>query len=267
VILMRYLLPIRIDSAWFGFDALDVEEILTVSSCVSLPAAGQGVVGVLRWRGQALAVVDIGSGAATLAPGTMRSRVVVVRVAGGGTIAVPVTAVQEVRERSAADPPMIDVPALLRAVAGHEAPGARPREQELFHTDAPPGRPGGEVNLVTISSERVDYALLTDAVRSIVSPRDWTGPEPFDFAEIAHAPRAGGAPQERLVVVSAAGRELVLRVAGAVSFRQLEASQLLPLPPLARGRASGDLVDRIAFLDDQPPLLLLNPAAFPAASA
>jgi len=264
---VRHLLPVRIDSAWFGFDALDVEEILTVSSCVSLPVAGQAAVGVLRWRGQALAVVDIGSGAATLAPRTMRSRVVVVRVAGGGTIAVPVTAVQEVRERSGADPPMIDVPAVLGAIAGHEALGARTREQGGFHTEAAPGRPGGDVNLVTISSEGFDYALLTDVVRAIVSPRDWTGPEPFDFAEIAHNPRPRGAARERLVVVSAAGRELALRVAGAVAFRQLEASQLLPLPRLSRGRASEDLFDRIAFLDDQPPLLLLNPAAFPAASA
>jgi chemotaxis signal transduction protein len=266
VTLMRHLLPVRIDSAWFGFDALDVEEILTVSSCVSLPVAGQGAVGVLRWRGQAVAVVDIGSGAATPSPGTMRSRVVVVRVAGG-PIAVQVTAVQEVRERSDADPPMIDIPAVLRAIAGHEAPAAHTRDREAFHADAPPGRPGGDVNLVTISSEGFDYALLTDVVRAIVSPRDWTGPEPFDFAEIARVPRPGATAQERLVVVSAAGRELVLRVAGAVSFRQLEASQLLPLPPLSRGRASGDLFDRIAFFDDQPPLLLLNPAAFPAASA
>jgi hypothetical protein len=63
-----------------------------------------------------------------------------------------------------------------------------------------------------------------------------------------------------------AGRELALRVAAAVSFRQVESSQLLPLPAILRGRAARDLVDRIAFLDDQPPLLLLNPAAFPGSA-
>jgi chemotaxis signal transduction protein len=260
---MHHILPVRIDSAWFGFDALDVEEILTVPSCVPLPNTRQGVVGVLRWREQALAVIDIASGTSALAPGTMRSRVVVVRAAGAASgsdaIAVPVSSVREVRERrheEAEDPPTVDVPALLRAIAGPESPGEHALEEQPARADDAPA------NLVAISCAGVDYALATDVVRAIVSPRDWTGPDPFDFAELARAPRGHTTAQERLVVVSAAGRELALRVAGAVSFRQLEASQLLPLPPLLRGRAPRDLVDRIAFFDQRPPLLLLNPAAF-----
>jgi hypothetical protein len=117
------------------------------------------------------------------------------------------------------------------------------------------------VNLVTISGARVDYAMLPDIVRAIVSPRDWTGNEPVDFEEIVRAPRSRTPPQGRVVVLSVAGRELALRVAGGISFRQLDASQLLPLPALLRGRASRDLVERVAFVDDQPPLLLLNPSA------
>jgi hypothetical protein len=159
-----------------------------------------------------------------------------------------------VREASDGDVPAVDVAALLEAItrSGSESPRAAE------------DRPGaGAANLVVLPGADVDYAVVVDVVRAITSPRDWAGAKPLDLAAIVRAPAAGvtgATPRERLVVVRAADREVALHVGGAVSFREVEAARLLPLPPMLGGRLS-DLVERVAFFDDQRPLLLLNPAA------
>jgi chemotaxis signal transduction protein len=252
---MRHVLPVRIDATWFALDALDVEEILTPPSCVPLPAAPPRVVGVLRWRERALAVIDIGDGAEGLAPGAVRSRVVVVRPsAGGEAIALPVSAVREVREASAADPQVFDVAALLHAL-GADAVGDPP-VQPLRS-----GSSGGAVHLVVISGSAFDCAMMVDVVRSIGSPRDWADAEPLDLKAIVQAPPGRAGQEERILVIDAAGagRRVALRVGGEISFRELEASRLLPLPAVFQAPAA-HLVDRVAFFDGQRPLLLLNPA-------
>src|SRR5262249_48330978 len=153
-----------------------------------------------------------------------------------------------------------------------------------FEAPAPNGSPAGELegsgrapleqdraalpsnttaNLLVIPGADVDYAMVVDVVRAIASPRYWGGAAPLDLASIGRAPAVGATSRERIVVVRAADRELALLVGGAVSFRELEASRLLPLPPLLGGRPS-DLVERVAFFDDQRPLLLLNPVALAA---
>jgi chemotaxis signal transduction protein len=136
----RHVLPVQIDRVWLGLDALEVQEILELSAWLPIPGARPAIPGVMPWRGQALAVLDMAAVSADispLTPDTSRTRVVVAR-AGLHTIAAPVHAVREVCDipdgavEKPADPspgylvgeavlagdrlPLLDLPALLRLV-------------------------------------------------------------------------------------------------------------------------------------------------------
>jgi chemotaxis signal transduction protein len=294
------VLPVRVDAAWFGLDALAVEEILSEAAFVALPRARPEIPGVLPWRGKALPVVDMAAaGGSEPSVGRGRfSRVAVVRSAEE-TFALPVHGVREVYEVSRVDIEapgpdrpshvtaevclsgdsvgLVDLPSLLACVAELGPSRSSSSENRLEDSRRPSDRPGAQMqNLVAIAGERADYAIIAEVVRAIVLRREWTGLKLVDLAELVGAPSA---PSEnafdRLIVLSddrtpgawqggrtpeSSGNHLAVRVTGSVTFRQLEPSRILPMPALLRGRASYSLVSAVAFADERQPLIVLDPA-------
>lgn len=80
---------------WIAVRASDIREILGRVSVVPLPSGREGLIGVVPWRGRAVAVLDL---AATVGDDTggARARTLILEL-GTDTIAVPVDRVREAR--------------------------------------------------------------------------------------------------------------------------------------------------------------------------
>jgi purine-binding chemotaxis protein CheW len=140
-----HVLPVRIDDVWIALEAAAVEEVLGATHWVPLPGAIPAVPGVIPWRGQAIAVVDIAllvGIAAPLAGGEVRPRALVAQ-SDGMRFAMPVDAVREVHhvEAEAVGParttkvrlaraeidlegqlmPVVDLAAAIALITGKEA--------------------------------------------------------------------------------------------------------------------------------------------------
>jgi purine-binding chemotaxis protein CheW len=93
-----HVLPVRVEDVWIALEAAGVEEILGATRWVPLPGAIPAVPGVVPWRGQAIALVDIAllvGIAPPLAEGEVRARVLVAQ-SDGMRFAIPVDEVREV---------------------------------------------------------------------------------------------------------------------------------------------------------------------------
>jgi hypothetical protein len=117
-------------------------------------------------------------------------------------------------------------------------------------------------NFLVIRGERVDYAIAAELVREIVLPSDWKGPAPLRLTELLPANAFATTTSERLLLVQAGTSEVALGVASEIAFRQLDPAAVLALPPLLRPVQGRALVSAVAFAPDEPPLLVLDPAAF-----
>jgi chemotaxis signal transduction protein len=96
---MNRVVPFRIDSTWFALPALDVEQILEFRDWVAIPGARAELPGVIPWKGEAIAVLDLAPLHPTLSRLIQheRPRALVAR-AGHHAIAIPAHAIREVRE-------------------------------------------------------------------------------------------------------------------------------------------------------------------------
>jgi chemotaxis signal transduction protein len=103
---MRAIIPAMAGSAWFGLDALAVQEVLGERSWVRLPHASPCAPGVLAWRGRAVAVLDVSEFLRECEPlrvNVPRPRTLVV-LAEACTFAIPVDSVRVVHEIGAPPP-------------------------------------------------------------------------------------------------------------------------------------------------------------------
>lgn len=97
---MRGFVPVKIGPAWLVVEALHVQEVLGARPWVPIPHTSTNVPGVLAWRGRAVGVLDLArltKAREPLRPGESCPRTLIVE-ARGCTLAMPVDAVQEVRE-------------------------------------------------------------------------------------------------------------------------------------------------------------------------
>ena len=95
---VTHVMPIQLGDDWVAVVAQAVTEILGAVPWVPLPGAIPAVPGVIPWRGQAIAVVDLAllcGIAPPLLEGEVHPRMVVARV-DGTTLAMPARAVHEV---------------------------------------------------------------------------------------------------------------------------------------------------------------------------
>lgn len=92
------LVPFRLKDLWMVMAAEQVREFQGEIRWVVIPGAPAVFPGVMAWRGQALAVLDLGAATGAvdpLRPGQLRKRTLVA-TAANATLAVPVDAVREV---------------------------------------------------------------------------------------------------------------------------------------------------------------------------
>jgi chemotaxis signal transduction protein len=95
---LTHVMPIQLGDDWVAIPAQAVAEILGAVPWVPLPGAIPAVPGVIPWRGQAIAVVDLAllcGIAPPMVDGEVRPRLVVARV-DATMLAMPVRAVREV---------------------------------------------------------------------------------------------------------------------------------------------------------------------------
>lgn len=84
-----------VDGVAVALDAALVREVLGSITTTSVPAAPDGILGVIPWRGRAIAVFELGTLLTTDERGP-RPRAVIVEQ-GGDTLALPVSSVVEPR--------------------------------------------------------------------------------------------------------------------------------------------------------------------------
>lgn len=92
------VLPAEVGGIWFAVPAENVAEVLGAREWVAIPDATAELPGVLHWRGQAVAVLDLGvscGGWEPLSIGMLRRRNIILRVSDCA-VAVPVDSVREV---------------------------------------------------------------------------------------------------------------------------------------------------------------------------
>jgi chemotaxis signal transduction protein len=88
---------------WIAVRAAHVREVLGRASVVPIPGSKDGLVGVMAWRGRAVAVLDLGPAVGEPAFAEPRGRTLVLEV-GLDTIAVPVDRVREARAADSSRP-------------------------------------------------------------------------------------------------------------------------------------------------------------------
>lgn len=91
------IVPVRAGSAWLGIDASRVVEVLPHRPWAPLVGMSRLVLGVIAWRGRAIAVVDTGAWADAARHEGPFSRLLVV-VWGNFVVALGADAVHEVQQ-------------------------------------------------------------------------------------------------------------------------------------------------------------------------
>ncbi len=97
------VLAVALGSRWVAVRAAHVREVLGRAAVVPIPGGREGLVGVMAWRGRAVAVLDLGPAVGEVGLADARGRTLVLEV-GSDTIAVPVDRVREARAPDASKP-------------------------------------------------------------------------------------------------------------------------------------------------------------------
>lgn len=91
-----HVLPVTIGGGWIALAATSVWEVMGAASVTAVPGGTSGLVGVLPWRGRAVAVLDLAVFVGGERLERSRARTVIVGT-GDETVALPVDRVREVR--------------------------------------------------------------------------------------------------------------------------------------------------------------------------
>ncbi|HJL17404.1 MAG TPA: chemotaxis protein CheW [Sandaracinaceae bacterium LLY-WYZ-13_1] len=97
-------MPARLGGIWFALDASAVREVLGRVSVTSVPGGPVGLMGVIPWRGRAVAVLDVAPMLGGTHPSQEPRNRTVVLESSQQAVALPVDGVREARPIAAPRP-------------------------------------------------------------------------------------------------------------------------------------------------------------------
>jgi hypothetical protein len=113
-----------------------------------------------------------------------------------------------------------------------------------------------EISLLVLAGASAEVAIEAARVDQIVPAAQWQGPPGVDlFSLVGYAAPPGD--EARMLVVRRARGELVIRAAGTLRMRNVERSQVLPLPSLLATRAPA--ISSVVLIAGALPLLIVDP--------
>jgi hypothetical protein len=120
---------------------------------------------------------------------------------------------------------------------------------------------GGDVPLVVLVGQGVDWAIEAGSVRSAQFAAEWKGSPPIDIAALWGARWEGGSNAARIVVVSTQSGTCAFS-SGRLTFRSVDRSRILPLPHIVARGLGGRFIRGVVFSASEAATLVLNPDAF-----
>jgi hypothetical protein len=102
------------------------------------------------------------------------------------------------------------------------------------------------------------WALHARLVHNVVDRREWSGAPPFDIAAALGLSDEDRAERPVLLLESDGG-PIPFLAFGRISFRQLDAARVQPVPAIVRNPLERQLVSAVVLEDDGPPLVVLDP--------
>jgi hypothetical protein len=127
-------------------------------------------------------------------------------------------------------------------------------------TTAEPLR-GGDVPLVVLVGQGVDWAIEAQRVLSAQFAAEWTGTPPIDMGAFWGAGSETPSDPARIVVVATQDGPRAFSSI-RLSFRSVDRDKILPLPHVVARGPVGRLIRGVVFSDSEPAMLVLDPDAF-----
>jgi hypothetical protein len=112
---------------------------------------------------------------------------------------------------------------------------------------------------LAVDRGQTQWAVHARIVHNIVSHHEWTGNHPFDIADALGLVTNDEDVERPVLLLASDGAALPFRAFGKLSFRQLDMSQVQPIPAIVRNPGKKQIVSAVIFEESGPPLVVLDP--------
>jgi hypothetical protein len=112
---------------------------------------------------------------------------------------------------------------------------------------------------LAVDRGHAQWGVHAKIVHNIVSRHEWTGKPPFDIADALGLATDDEDIERPVLLLASDGAPLAFRAFGKLSFRQLDLSQVQPIPAIVRNPEIRQIVSAVIFEESGPPLVVLDP--------
>jgi len=112
---------------------------------------------------------------------------------------------------------------------------------------------------LAVARGNAQWGVHAKIVHNILSHEEWSGTTPFDIADALGLVTNDEDVERPVLLLASDGAVLPFRAFGKLSFRQLDMSQVQPIPAIVRHPAKKQLVSAVILEESGPPLVVLDP--------